>query len=148
MKSTTKLSAYDRAVSLLTRREHSVKQLHTKLLQKGYSLDESDTAIAELCQQNLLSNIRYAECYVRARSQRGYGPIRLVLELQQAGIEQYIIDASLAEYSSDDWLAILKSLQQKRFDGEFSADQTERAKQVKFMQYRGFSYEQITDIAS
>ena len=73
------------AMRLLTRREHSSQEIKQKLVYKGFDSALIENLIKELRQENLLSDERFAESYVRSRISRGYGPSRIRQELRQRG---------------------------------------------------------------
>ena len=75
------------AIDLLSRREHSQLELRKKLVAKGFADDEVDELLLRLHEENLQSDERYAESYVRQRVDKGYGPIRIRQELRQKGCE-------------------------------------------------------------
>jgi len=130
-----------KAMDLLARREHSVAELRHKLLSKGYSEPAVDEQLRRLEQENLLSDQRFTEAYVSFRSKKGFGPVRIQQELKQKGI-----DAELAEQyldNNDYWRNIAKEVREKRFGDTLPKDYTDIAKQMRFLQYRGFSNEQL-----
>ena len=65
------------AMDLLARREHSYAELQRKLRQRGASGDMAEVELDRLVEDGLLSDERFCEAYIYARSQRGYGPARL-----------------------------------------------------------------------
>ena len=52
------------------------------------------------------------------------------------------VDAAL-EAAAEDWAAIAREVRRKRFGVSPPGDYRERARQARFLQYRGFSAEQI-----
>ncbi len=133
------------AMRLLARREHSQKELKTKLLQRfPEQATEIDAAIALLLEEDLLSEQRFCEAYVRARIVRGYGPVRIRVELQERGIESVLSEAALA-LDEAQWIAHARQAYLKRFDVETNQTTTvqEHAKQINFLRYRGFTSDQI-----
>lgn len=98
--------------------------------------------LKSLHEQNLQSDERFAEVYITYRSERGYGPIRIEAELRERGVAAEIIHASLAD-SAIDLLALADKVRRKRFGADFPKDYMQRAKQMHFLQYRGFTGEQI-----
>ena len=68
-----------RAVNLLSRREHSQAELRAKLLKADFELNDIDATIEKLTQANIQSDARFAENYLRYRSQRGYGSQKIIL---------------------------------------------------------------------
>lgn len=138
----TKRTARRAAEDLLFRREHSREELSRKLRQRSYEQDAIDEAITILGEEGLFSEVRFVENYIHRRSNTGYGPLRILSELHQRGIstelaEQYLDDASI------EWREIAMGVRQKRFGNALPSGLTERAKQMRFLQYRGFSSEQI-----
>ncbi len=131
------------ALALLARREHSVKELRTKLYSRGFD-DETITAVlADLVDERLLCDERFAREYVRHRAGKGIGPIRLRQELAERGIGNALVAPCLDEY---DWFELADEARKKRFGPPVPEDFKARAKQMRFLQYRGFSAEQIRNI--
>ncbi|MDH5436636.1 MAG: recombination regulator RecX, partial [Gammaproteobacteria bacterium] len=60
-------NAYNTAVRLLSRREHSCLELRRKLKIRGINQDIIDETISLLTRDGLLSNERFTESYVRVR---------------------------------------------------------------------------------
>lgn len=131
------------ALNLLARREHSRRELAHKLEVKGHAAVLVDQVLSSLEEAGYLSDTRFAEAYVRVRSERGYGPLRIRAELRERGVADAIIAASLAPYQ-EAWLTALARVQAKRFGrpGDF----TERARQTRFFQARGYTLEQINAV--
>jgi regulatory protein len=90
----------------------------------------------------LQSDTRYAETYSRQRAQRGYGPNRIVQELKQRGIDDASARLALEPMDAE-WNALIERVWRKRFGSVLPADATERARQARYLQYRGFTAEQI-----
>lgn len=129
------------ALSLLARREHSQLELEKKLITRGFSAPDIKTMIAKLIAEGLQSDKRFAECYIRKRKLSGYGPLRIMKELQALGIAEDVITNFLLP-DDDFWQEQAKNVQRKKF--KFLPKKIpERAKQSRFLQYRGFTFEQI-----
>ncbi len=95
-----------------------------------------------LAARRLQSDTRFVEQYVAMRRQRGYGPVRIRVELQERGINAALINEGL-EQSEEDWLECLRRAHDKKFGSEPPADFKEQARRANFLRYRGFSAEQI-----
>jgi regulatory protein len=130
---TERPSAYDRALGLLARREHSQRELGRKLAAKGYTPDESAPALAALTEGAEQSDDRYAEVLIRQRSSAGYGPLRIEAELKSHGIDPRSCRATIAAI---DWLEIARAHVVRRY-GETSERAT-RDKAAQYLQRRGF----------
>ena len=133
-----------RALQLLTRRDHSRAELRSKLAGEAESAEELDAVLDTLQEQRLLSDNRYASQRVVARAGR-YGNARLKQELRQTGISDEDIAAALPE-AGDETLRC-QSVWARKF-GELPKSATERAKQMRFLQYRGFSGDAIRRVMS
>lgn len=133
---------YQTAIRLLARREHSALELQRKLQQRDYPLDLIKQQLAKLMQQDLLSEKRFIESYIRARRNKGYGPVRIKMELQQRGIKPEDIELYLNATDAD-WLRLSEQVRQKRFGKKIPADFAEKARQMRFLQYRGFIATQL-----
>jgi regulatory protein len=139
-----KQSLNERAMNYLARREHSVKELQTKLLNADFDLNEVNELLHKLTTSGLQSDQRFTENYIRYRSQRGFGSQRIRQELKERGITAELISSEL-EAAEIDWFALAMTVRCKRF-GELSPDDfKDRAKQQRFLQSRGFTHEQITE---
>lgn len=130
------------ALKLLARREHSLRELERKLRQKGFEPQAIQDCLAALEQQRLQSDERFAESYVAARMARGYGPQRIRVELAERGVGDDEIEQQLA-LTKGEWQARAQEVRRKRFGSELPQDYQERARQARFLQYRGFTSEQI-----
>ncbi|MFC1748488.1 regulatory protein RecX [Pseudomonadota bacterium] len=128
------------AMSLLARREHSQKELHQKLISRDFDEQLVDQTLLELTRENLLSNERFAEAFVKSKVNKGQGPLRISQELSEHGIASELISDYLVDQQ---WLSLATKARQKRFGSELPNEYKERAKQMRFLQYRGFSNEQI-----
>jgi len=138
-----KQSLNERAMNLLARREHSVAELVTKL-SIDFEYDDIIIAINKLTEKNLQSDQRFAENYLRYRSQRGFGYQKIRQELKERGVDAGLISETCAE-SDIDWFALAADARCKRFGEQQPEDYKERAKQQRFLQSRGFTHEQITE---
>lgn len=139
----SKRSAIQQAADLLARREHSATELEQKLKKAAHPDDEIAAAIAELQAKKLQSDSRFAEQFVRNRIQKGLGELRIRQELKQRGVADTIQDQALAEAETD-WFELACDVRCKRFGETVPEDMRQRAKQQRFLQYRGFTFEQIT----
>lgn len=130
---------------LLAQREHSSFKLEQKLLKSGFPITEIVQALEELRQAGVVSDQRFAECYIRYRQTLGFGPLRIRQELQGQGLSKEMIEEQL-DIADNVWLTEANRVWQKRFKGKMPIDLKERGKQFRFLQYRGFTPEQIESI--
>ena len=109
--------------------------------EKGFGADLLADLILELQEERLLDDARYAITYVRSHAERGQGPRRIRMELKEARLPEALIEQALE--SAPDFHAIARALRVRRFGAELPADWHERARQSRFLQYRGFSNDHI-----
>ncbi len=130
------------AVRLLARREHGVEELRRKLQGKGYPDGVIDFVITKLATRRLVSDERFTSSFVHHHAQRGQGPVRIRAELRQQGIAGEAIESAL-ENTEADWAAQARAVRRRKFGDDLPRSPLERAKQARFLQYRGFSSDQI-----
>ncbi|MDF1684148.1 MAG: regulatory protein RecX [Legionellaceae bacterium] len=141
--------AYEVAVGLLARREHSVRQLNQKLAKRGFDEQEITSAL-ESCQRlNLQSDTRFAEATCRSRINRGYGPLMIKQLLQHEGVAPDVIEHVFDEINQEiDWFAEASAVWSKKFgssqvlqvlNDRLDTQTKARQKQWQFLRYRGFS---------
>jgi regulatory protein len=128
------------AMNLLARREHSVWELRRKLRVRFPDDALLDEQLSRLTEQNLQSDMRFAESYIRQRIERGYGPVRLREELRERGVSRTDIARLMAEVEID-WRAHAMQVMQNKYGGLPSRDIKEEARRARFMQHRGFTAE-------
>lgn len=127
----------DRALGLLSRREHSARELKRKLQQKGVAVDEAAEVVGEMGERNYQSDTRFAESLVRKRALDGYGPMRIRAELASHGIVREA--ATLAITSADvDWVQIARRVFTAKYRDTEAADHKDRQKRAAWLAARGF----------
>ena len=124
----------------LARREYSRAELHARLLPYATPEDNVDAVLDELAKRGMLSDARAAEQMLNARRAR-FGVQRIAHELRQKGIGDELISAALPQLKADE-LDAAREVWQKKF-GTVPQDAKEKAKQMRFLQSRGFSMEVI-----
>ena len=140
--------AYQRALGLLVRREHSATELKRKLRDRGVEADELNAALETLQRQGFQDDRRYAEALVRSRALAGQGPVRIRAELRMNGVTGGDIDGAFESAEGDglDWAAIAHQVAARfgsalrRARGPEAVKQRHRA--IAFLLRRGFSQEQ------
>ena len=126
-----------KAIHLLSLREHSRKELQHKLLLRDYALPDVLLVLDEFVKKDLQSDERFVEAYVRSRRLKGYGPERIQMELQQRGVAEELICASIDE-QDESWHEAAIRVYQKKFGKTEPKTFQEKVKRQQFMRYRGF----------
>jgi regulatory protein len=129
------------ALTLLARRDWLTAELSAKLQAAGSDREATAAVIAELVQERLLDDARYAERYVASRAQRGQGPLRIAADLASLGAPPALITAAVA--SGPDWRALAGDVRRRKFGAAPPDSGAEKARQARFLQYRGFSSDHI-----
>jgi regulatory protein len=141
------VEARKKAMDYLARREHGRVELRNKLTKFGFDADISDAAIERLVDDGLQSDQRFAEAFIQSRINQGKGPTRIRVDLSQRGVSDSVIDAGLYE-AAQNWHALASEVRAKKFGTDLPADFKEKARQMRFLQYRGFEPEQIQSAVS
>lgn len=128
-----------KALRYLAYREHSRRELEQKL--QGFDPDLIDAVLDDLAARDYQSDKRFAESYTRYRIHKGYGERYIRQILKQRGVQNDIIHYVLTDYQHT-WFELAVKVQQKRFH-TLPDNPKAYAKQMRFLQYRGFSSEQI-----
>ena len=132
-------------LDLLSRREHSFKEVIEKLKNRVNSEKRLFEELTKLKEENLQSDERFAESYTRSRSVKGFGPEKIFFELKSRGISENLI--SKIVYSEQiNWMEIIKKEFRKKFsvNNDFTEEDISRAK--KFLLQRGFEFDQINKL--
>ncbi len=134
--------AWNISVRLLSRREYTRKEIRLKLRQRDYTDALIDQVLEQLMTNGYQSDERFAEHYTRFRAGKGYGPKRIRVELQDKGVDDGLIDIGLQQ-SDVDWFERAAAVRDKKFKGQVADSWEERSRQTRFLDYRGFTREQI-----
>jgi regulatory protein len=131
-----------KAMDFLARREYGQAELAKKLADKGYLRSVVEDELAKLSEEGLQSDTRFAESFVQSRINQGKGPVRIRADLGQRGIRDGIIDGAL-ESAACDWYELARQERVKKFGDEVPGEFREKARQMRFLQYRGFEQDHI-----
>jgi len=137
------LSLRQRALNYLARREYTRDELYRKLLPYTEESDSLEDLLADFKARGWLSEQRFVEQVVHARSGR-YGSRSIAHELRQKGVAEELIEQALPQLKESD-LENARAVWVKKF-GQLPADAKERAKQMRFLQGRGFSFQVIAKV--
>ena len=139
--------ARKKAMDYLARREYGRSELIDKLTRFGFAADIAADAVAQLAEENLQSDERYVEAFVSSRISQGKGPVKIRAELRDRGIPGSIVDHGL-EQSGQDWYELARGVREKKFGPDLPADFNEKARQMRFLQSRGFDSDHIQSAVS
>ncbi len=134
------LSLRTRAMKLLARREHSRQELARKLAPHAETPEEIEPLLEDLARRGMLSDARYAEMRAHVLS-RKYGASRIGQDLRARGVSDELADKAVGVARASE-LERARVAWNKRF-GTAPKDPLEKAKQMRFLQGRGFSFDVI-----
>jgi regulatory protein len=134
------------AMNLLARREHGRTELVQKLMKRFDSVqDLIEEEVDKLQKDGLQSDSRLAEAFIRARFNRGQGPVKIKAELRGKGVDESIVSAAFASDETD-WFQLVSDVAERRFGDTPPFDAKERAKRGRFLLQRGFSTDHIRSL--
>lgn len=137
-----KLSAREVAVQLLSRRDHGEFELKQKLSLKEFEEQDINQALDYCISNGWMDDLRYAKSQIRQHVSKGHGKRRIQQELNLKQVADHIIEQAFDE-EPQDWFELAKETAEKKFKGQKAIDQKAYAKQIRFLQYRGFDFDQI-----
>lgn len=137
-----RLAVRKRAMNMLARREHAPAELAAKLERRGHEGDAVLAVLDELIDDGLVSETRYADAIVASHARRGVGPVRIRADLLAVKVAETQIDRAFAD-AEIDWCELACTVRDKRFGARIPDDFPTKAKQMRFLQQRGFSGDEI-----
>lgn len=127
---------YAAALKMLMRREHSKLELRQKLNLKDFDDAVINDSISLLAEQKYQSDERFSEAFILMRFNQGKGPVKISMELKSRGISEF--DLTLFN-----WFELAKDVKYKKFGDSKFLDYKEKSKQKRFLQSRGFGFDEI-----
>lgn len=137
---TTSVDVRAKAVAYLARREHSTTELRAKLMRRCPNTEMVDEVLAELASIDLLSDERTAHGLARVKGAR-MGVMAVERELRTRGIDGELASTVLAQLRPSE-VARAREIWNRKF-GEAASDAAGRARQMRFLQSRGFGSDAI-----
>mgnify|MGYP000085385381 FL=1 len=136
---------YNKALDLVSRREHSQYELIQKLNKRfPETMPIIEEVVKKLAVNNILNDERFAEMYLNSRARKGFGPKKIEMELNFKKVDSSFIAIAIAEYES--WTENAQNELLKKFKGIKPTDYNSKMKQKQFLFNRGFSSQIIERI--
>lgn len=136
---------YNKALDLVSRREHSQYELIQKLNKRfPETIPIIEEVVKKLAVNNILNDERFAEMYLNSRARKGFGPKKIEMELNFKKVDSSFIAIAIAEYES--WTENAQNELLKKFKGVKPTDYNSKMKQKQFLFNRGFSSQIIERI--
>ena len=129
---------YNKALDLVSRREHSRHELMQKL-DKRYpnTTPIIEDVLDKLETNKILDDERFAEMYLSSRARKGFGPKKIEMELHSKKVDSFFISNAVEAYES--WLENAQRELKKKFKDQKPTDYQSKMKQKQFLFTRGFS---------
>lgn len=127
-------------MDFLSRREHSSQEIFKKMSNRVESKEMLLDSIQELVNDGLLSDERFAESYFHSRKNKGYGPLRIRNELKQRGIGDQLFFTLSNEVN---WSKYALEALRKKINGDLPTEIKGVLKLKRFLNYRGFDFQDI-----
>ena len=129
-------------MDFLARREYGHAELVGRLQAAGFTQPVAAEAVDALAADGLQDDRRFASSFLSARVSRGSGPLRIASALKERGVAAPIVDQALAQCDAD-WNALARGVRAKKYGLDAPDSYKEKARQMRFLQYRGFDMEHI-----
>lgn len=123
-------------------REHSFKELVEKLAARELDISLAVQQLNKFKQENIQSDFRFAETYVRSKANKGKGEQRIRAALKEHHVDETFI-AKAFEEADVDFDEVARLVYEKKYSGKPVTDWQEKQKRMRFLQYRGFTSQQI-----
>lgn len=108
----TKAQIYGQKL-LLTRR-YTAHEIKRRIMQKGFTGEEADDAVAYLCDHGYIDDYVYAEKFIKdAIHLKRHGKGRIRFELLKKGVDRNLVDSLLASVEIDETEALLDMMERK-----------------------------------
>lgn len=128
------------AFAVLTRKEYAKAELIEKLCLYAENRDEVLELVDELSRENYQSDQRVAETLLSSQKRKGKGPNQIKMKLKSKKIDTALI---IDELKETDWVQQAYELKLKKYGPEVTKDPKVKAKQIRFLMYRGFEMDAI-----
>ena len=134
--------ARKKGMDYLARREYGRQELEQKLIAAGFESVTVAATVEKLTGEGLQDDHRFTDSFTRSRINQGKGPVRIRQELGERGLSAGLIDDVLKEVA-EDWFELARQVRRKKFGPGLPQEFKAKARQMRFLQYRGFESSHI-----
>ena len=134
---------YDLAVDLLAKRDYSSGDLRRYLSQKG-GKDDVEIVMNTLLSHHRLDDYSLAEKEINKQINKLHGISRIKQELRQKGLDPLVIEQAI-ENTDVDWVDLCLQAKEKKFGDKLPKNQSDKAKMIRYLQYRGHTMSAIME---
>ncbi len=135
------------ALNLLSYRQRSIKEIYTRLIQKGYEEEYVKNAIEYCTDRNYLNDKSYAENFIKDKiNLNNHGSMRIRFDLLSKGVSKYIIDEVL-NLDFDEEYSRAYGLAQKKIKSYKNEEKNAIYRKLGgFLQRKGYTYEVVSKV--
>ena len=138
---------YDHAVSLLARRDYASGELARTLSKMTENREKIDKALSRLVECGYLDDNRLITHMIDKHVRKKHGPARIKQEIRQKGFSPELVEQMLEKVDVD-WYAMARELKVSKFGDAVASEAKEKNKQIRYLQYKGFSMDMIFEALS
>lgn len=131
------VAARKKAMDYLARREYGKQELVHKLAAAGFEATVAGAAVDKLADEGLQDDRRFIESFLQSRISQGKGPLRIRQELGERELDSSMIEEAFTN-ASEDWFTLAEKVRVKKFGPGLPREFRDKARQMRFLQYRGF----------
>ena len=143
----TSQELYDHAVSLLARRDYASGELARTLSRMTENREKIDKALSRLVECGYLDDNRLITHMIDKHVRKKHGPARIKQEIRQKGFSPELVEQMLEKVDVD-WYAMARELKVSKFGDAVASEAKEKNKQIRYLQYKGFSMDMIFEALS
>ncbi|EIV6988413.1 regulatory protein RecX [Klebsiella pneumoniae] len=143
----TSQELYDHAVSLLARRDYASGELARTLSKMTENREKIDKALSRLVECGYLDDNRLITHMIDKHVRKKHGPARIKQEIRQKGFSPELVEQILEKVDVD-WYAMARELKVSKFGDAVASEAKEKNKQIRYLQYKGFSMDMIFEALS
>ena len=143
----TSQELYDHAVSLLARRDYASGELARTLSKMTENREKIDKALSRLVECGYLDVNRLITHMIDKHVRKKHGPARIKQEIRQKGFSPELVEQMLEKVDVD-WYAMARELKVSKFGDAVASEAKEKNKQIRYLQYKGFSMDMIFEALS
>ena len=135
---------YDHAVSLLSKRDYSSGDLRYQLSTLSFDENVVDSVMEKLLSHHYVDDMRLIERELEKQLAKLHGESRIKQELRKKRLDVLLIEQALEDLDVD-WFELCQTAKEKKFGGDVPTDAKEKAKVIRYLQYRGHAMSAIME---
>lgn len=140
----TEQELYDYAVSLLAKKNYASGDMHRQLARLTENRGDIECVLRRLTDNHALDDARLLAYLVDKHVKKLHGPTRIKQEMRQKGFPAALIEQEIANREID-WYQLAKEARTRKFGDALPAELKEKSKQIRHLQYKGFTMDMIVE---